>query len=148
MTKEKRIHDILQNPNYRKADEDINFLKEDAARGLRLQADYLKTELLLQEYGIKHTIAVFGGTRIIEEAEASQNLMKAKQLLEKYPQNEEFIQRYKICEKILDKNRFYEIAREFGKIVGLSGEGPSDCRVTLMTGGGPGIMGLYFDMAP
>ena len=28
----------------------------------------------------------------------------------------------------------------FGGIVGRSGEGPQDCRVTLMTGGGPGIM--------
>ena len=140
MTKEQRIHDILQNPNYRQADEDTNFLKEDAARGLRIQADYLKTELLLQEHGVKRTIAVFGGTRIIEEAEAGQNLMKAKQLLDKEPHNEEFIRRYKVCEKILDKSRFYEISREFGSIVGLSGQGPSDCSVTLMTGGGPGIM--------
>lgn len=140
MTKEQRIHDILQNPNYRQADEDTGFLKEDAARGLRIQADYLKTELLLQEHGVKRTIAVFGGTRIIEEAEAGQNLMKAKQLLDKEPHNEEFIRRYKVCEKILDKSRFYEISREFGSIVGLSGQGPSDCSVTLMTGGGPGIM--------
>ncbi|MBC8238030.1 MAG: TIGR00730 family Rossman fold protein [Helicobacteraceae bacterium] len=140
MTEEKRIHDLLQNPNYRRADEDPDFLREDAARGLRLQADYLKTELLLQEYGIEHTIAVFGGTKIVEEAEARKNLMKAKQLLEKEPKNKEFMKRCKVCEKILDKSRFYEISREFGKLVGLSGKGPSDCSVTIMTGGGPGAM--------
>ncbi len=140
MKKENKIHDLLQNPNYRKADEDPDFLRVDAARGLRLQADYLKTELLLQEYGIKHTIAVFGGTRIIEKAEASHNLMKAKELLDKDPKNEEFIRRHKVCKKILNKSHFYEISKEFGKIVGLSGKGPGDTRVTLMTGGGPGVM--------
>jgi len=28
----------------------------------------------------------------------------------------------------------------FGRLVGESGKGPKDCKVTLMTGGGPGIM--------
>ncbi|MFQ5982796.1 MAG: LOG family protein, partial [Woeseiaceae bacterium] len=38
------------------------------------------------------------------------------------------------------KGHYYDIAREFGSLVGVSGEGPADCRVMLMTGGGPGIM--------
>jgi len=34
----------------------------------------------------------------------------------------------------------YIEARKFGAMVGNSGKGPEDCRITLMTGGGPGIM--------
>jgi len=34
----------------------------------------------------------------------------------------------------------YAEARHFGQLVGKSGKGPEDCHVTLMTGGGPGIM--------
>ncbi len=34
----------------------------------------------------------------------------------------------------------YKEARKFGALVGKSGKGPEDCYVTLMTGGGPGIM--------
>ena len=34
----------------------------------------------------------------------------------------------------------YKEARSFGQLVGKSGRGPEDCHVTLMTGGGPGIM--------
>jgi len=34
----------------------------------------------------------------------------------------------------------YTEARHFGQLVGKSGKGPEDCHVTLMTGGGPGIM--------
>lgn len=38
------------------------------------------------------------------------------------------------------KSLYYDQAREFGQLVGKSGKNPEDCRVTLMTGGGPGIM--------
>jgi len=39
-----------------------------------------------------------------------------------------------------EDNIYYKEARKFGAMVGKSGQGPEDCRVTLMTGGGPGIM--------
>lgn len=136
----KRVNAILQSSNYRRADEDPDFLKLDAARGIRLQVDYLKTELLLKEYQIKHTIAVFGGTRIVEEAEAKRNLLKSQKDLEREPENKDYQRRVKVTQNILDKSKFYDISREFGRIVGLSGEGPDDCCITLMTGGGPGIM--------
>jgi uncharacterized protein (TIGR00730 family) len=38
------------------------------------------------------------------------------------------------------ENKHYKEARKFGALVGNSGGGPEDCHVTLMTGGGPGIM--------
>jgi uncharacterized protein (TIGR00730 family) len=135
-----RMHELLQSPNYRPADEDPDFLREDAARGLRLHADYLKTELLLQEHGIEHTIVVFGGTRITEEAEAHRNLTEAEEALAFEPDNEMLQQKCRVYKKVLQKSFFYEISRELGKIVGRSGKGPDDCRVTIMTGGGPGIM--------
>ena len=39
-----------------------------------------------------------------------------------------------------EDNKHYIEARKFGAMVGESGSGPEDCQVTLMTGGGPGIM--------
>jgi len=42
-----RINNILRNPAYRRADQDIDFLNDNDVRGLRLQLDYLKTELNL-----------------------------------------------------------------------------------------------------
>lgn len=136
----KRVQALLDSPNYRRADEDPDFLKEDAARGVRIQADYLKTELLLQKYGVKSTIAVFGGTRIIEKMEAIRRVEKAKQALADSPDDKTLMQKYKIAQKVLEKSRFYEIGREFGSLIGSSGQGPNDCSVTLMTGGGPGVM--------
>ena len=41
---------------------------------------------------------------------------------------------------MVKKSSYYEEARKFGQLVGKSGKSPEDCHVTLMTGGGPGIM--------
>lgn len=68
------------------------------ARGVRLQREYLKAELLLKKHRVRRTILVMGSTRAT------------------------------------DKDPYYAVAREFGRIVGRSG------RATIMTGGGPGIM--------
>ena len=39
-----------------------------------------------------------------------------------------------------ESDPMYKEARKLGAMIGKSGNGPDDCRVTLMTGGGPGIM--------
>ncbi len=84
--------------------EDMNFFYSNAARGVRLQVDYLKAEEKMKSEGVEHTIVVFGSARTKED------------------------------------NINYKEARKFGRLVGKSGKGPEDCHITLMTGGGPGIM--------
>lgn len=64
----RRIQAIMDSPGYRQADQDVNFLNLAETRGVRLQIDYQKAELLLQQHGIQHTIVVFGSTRIAEPA--------------------------------------------------------------------------------
>src|SRR6478609_11926535 len=64
------VQAILNSPSYRRADNDIDFLARDGVRGVRLQIDYLKPELLLEEHEIHQTIVVFGSTRICEPAAA------------------------------------------------------------------------------
>ena len=56
----KRVQAILSSPSYRRADNDSEFLARDGVRGVRLQIDYLKPELLLEEHEIHQTIVVFG----------------------------------------------------------------------------------------
>jgi len=136
----KRVETILKSPSYLPADRDADFLRDDSVRGVRLQIDYLKTELLLQEYGVEQTIAIFGGTRIVEEEKAEHNLSKIKDKYSKNPENKLLRKKLKVSKNILEKSHYYDIARDFGRIVGNSGKGPSDCSVTVMTGGGPGIM--------
>jgi len=129
----KRIKAIMENPNYIQGDKDAAFLRRDEVRGARLEIDYFKPELLLRDYGIESTIVVFGSTRIVEEREALRRLEK----LRRDGVEPEEVRR---AERLLAKSRFYEESRKFGQIVGACGDGPEDNRVTLMTGGGPGIM--------
>ena len=122
------------------ADQDVEFLGRYETRGARLALDYLKPELLLSEQGVEYTIVVFGGTRISEPAEAKRAVEDAEKELKADPGNRDLERRLRVAERIAAKSRYYDVAREFGRLVGGCGSGPADCRVTLMTGGGPGIM--------
>ncbi len=135
-----RVQAIMQSPSYRRADQDMDFLAIDDTRGPRLELDYLKPELLLREHGIHHTIVVFGSTRIAEPTEARRRLETARAAAAAEPDNPALQQRIAIAERIVAKSRYYDSAREFGALVGRFGEGPEDCKLVLMTGGGPGIM--------
>ena len=47
-----RVQAILNSPSYRLAENDSDFLARDDVRGVRLQIDYLKPQLLLEEHEI------------------------------------------------------------------------------------------------
>lgn len=135
-----KIKAILNDPSFEVAEEDKIFLYSNEARGVRLQLDYLKAEVKMEKEGIDHTIVVFGSARIIEFDSAIKNLKKVEKELENSPHSEVLLTALKKCESMVRKSHFYEEARKFGQLVGKSGKNPDDCHVTLMTGGGPGIM--------
>ena len=135
-----KLEAIIENSCYIPAIEDISFLKGSNARGIRLQLDYLKPQVLLNKHGIKHTIVVFGSTRIVEPQVAQQKIDSIKNRLNQNPQNKTLINTLAIAKRIQINSHYYQVAREFSDIVGKSGNGPDDSRLVVMTGGGPGIM--------
>lgn len=135
-----RLKRILSSPSYRQADQDVDFLNQDDLRSFRLQVDFLKAEQLLQENKVKHSIVVFGGTRIKEPGEAKRKVEALKTVLASKPDDAALRRKLAIAERIYAKSGFYNIAREFGKLVGQSGRGSVDCQCVVMTGGGPGLM--------
>jgi len=135
-----RIQALLEAPSYRRADRDTDFLERDEVRGLRLQLDFLKPELLMQQEQVGHTIVVFGSTRIVEPASAEQRVGMLEKRLQEHPDDPALKRRLAQARRILDNSRYYSVAREFGRLVGESGNGPHDCRLVVMTGGGPGMM--------
>lgn len=135
-----RVAALLASPAYREADNDIDFLNSPAARGPRLELDYVKAELLLRQHGITDTIVVFGSTRIVEPGAAQARLAAACAEAAARPQDPEASTRRAIAERLAEKSRFYDIAREFGRIVGEAGQLPGGRRLAIVTGGGPGIM--------
>jgi uncharacterized protein (TIGR00730 family) len=137
---QKRIEAILKSPSYRQAEEDADFLNRGDTRGPRLQIDYLKAEILLEQHDIQHTVVVFGSTRIRESAAAQRNVDALRAAQAADPSNTEIAQRLGIAERILAKSHYYDVAREFGRLVGKSSQGSPKYDLVVMTGGGPGIM--------
>ncbi len=131
---------IFHSPSYKLAIEDVEFLLSDDTRGVRLQLDYLKPELIMKRHGIKHTIVVFGSARIKEPATALRELEKIKKMVDEHPDSKQLLRALRTAEKMVEKSIYYEEARKFGQLVGKAGKGPQDNTLTLMTGGGPGIM--------
>jgi len=134
------LRKIMESPTYRIAEEDVEFLKGDDTRGVRLQLDYLKAELAMRKEGVEHTIVVFGSARIRERKTAIAHLKKIQAKVERNPGDDELLRRLRIAERMVEMSAYYDDARRFGTLVARAGKGPKDNRLILMTGGGPGIM--------
>ena len=131
---------ILNSPSYLRADADIDFLARDGVRGVRLQIDYLKPELLLEENEIHQTVVVFGSTRICEPAAARRNVEALRASLTADSSNMELARRLAIAERIHAKSHYYEVAREFGRLVSSANHDARKHQSVILTGGGPGMM--------
>ena len=136
----RRIQSILNSPSYRQADQDIDFLNLDETRGVRLQIDYQKPEMLLERHGIRHTIVVFGSTRIPEPASAQRQVATLSAQVEADPHNDDLRRRLAVARRILAKSHYYEVARDFARLVSNAGAEQDGSRMVVMTGGGPGMM--------
>lgn len=136
----RRVQAILSSSSYGLAEEDIDFLARNDLRGVRLLIEYLKPELLIAEHGIRHTIVVFGGTRICEGAAARRKVEMLRRALVADSGNKTLQRRLTIAERILAKSHYYEIAREFGRLVGEANRDHPAPHTVIMTGAGPGIM--------
>ncbi|MBS0393025.1 MAG: TIGR00730 family Rossman fold protein [Proteobacteria bacterium] len=135
-----RVAAILASASYRPADRDTEFLEWDAVRGVRLAIDYQKAELLLERHRIAHTIVVFGSTRLREPAAARRQREEAEAAAAAAPGDRQLAWRAGVARRLEAKSHYYEVAREFGRLVARAQVGPGAGRAVVMTGGGPGIM--------
>ncbi|MHB1543343.1 MAG: LOG family protein [Gammaproteobacteria bacterium] len=135
-----RLAAILKSATYQEAYCDTGFLSNPDTRGVRLLLDYTKTESCLQNKNISATIVVFGSTRLRETAVAEAHLKAAQFLLAEDPDDEALRQRVAIAERLSRKSGYYEVAREFARLVNQSQARSQSQHLWIMTGGGPGIM--------
>ena len=131
---------ILRSPSYILAEEDQALLKRDELRPIRLQLEYFKPELMLQEYNIRTTIVVFGSTRILSPERAHEQVENLKKLLERAPEDEVLAKRLAIAERIQAKSRYYEEARKLASLISRLCQDEDRRDLVVVTGGGPGIM--------
>jgi len=119
-----------QDPAYRLAFRDVDFLLREELRPVRFQLELLKPEMLLDEAEIGSTLVVYGSARIPSPADAAAAIEAATTPAQKA-----------VAERLAAKARYYDEARKLGFIA-------SKCAVVedgkrqfvICSGGGPSIM--------
>jgi hypothetical protein len=133
------VRAIMDSDAYRQADKDTALMQGDDTRGIRLQLDYLKAERLFEYHQIEHSIVVFGSTRVPEPKAAQQKVAEIEAALARDGENADLARSLRIARRVLAKSRYYDVAQEFGRLVGRVAERQGK-RLVLVTGGGPGLM--------
>ena len=124
---------------YRKAYTDPDFLSSDEMRPVRLQLELQKPEMALAAQGVKATVVVFGSARIWDKEQSEDRSAEISKLLKKDPKNPLLISKLASAKRLEASAKFYEVARDFGRLVSVADVLP-DRKLVVVTGGGPGIM--------
>lgn len=132
--------DLLAHPSYRLSFADDDFLMQDELRHVRLQLEYLKPQLILEQHQIKATVVVFGSARFVSRQQAQQMVDQARVQLTQYPEALDLQQQLTQAERQLKNSAYYEAATEFSRLVTEHSHGCPDTSLMIISGGGPGVM--------
>lgn len=122
---------------YRLAFNDPEFLRRPETRGIRFQLELLKPELIQTEEGVHNTVVVFGSARFKSLEEAQRRYQEVTQL----PSSAQNTEVLALAQRDLENASYYEAARKFARLVSQAcASHPKKDRLTICTGGGPGIM--------
>jgi len=134
------VEKILQSPSYRLAYKDPEFLESPELRPNRMELEFLKPELGFRAHGIRSTIVTFGSTRIGDPESAKARLEAAQARLAQDPSNPLLQRQVEQAKRLLEKSHYWEMAREFARIVSSASQQGEVCDYIILTGAGPGIM--------
>ena len=135
----KEVMILRRAKSYRKAYLDPDFLSSDEMRPVRLQLELQKPEKILADHGVKSTVVVFGSARIWDKDQSAARVAEMKALLKKDPKDAVLRNRLASAERLQKSTKYYDVARDFGRLVSQSSVFP-DRKLVVVTGGGPGIM--------
>ncbi len=116
---------------YRLAFADADFLLREDLRPVRMQLELLKPELVQRDHRIEATIVIFGSARILPRAAALERIEVARSTDDPIA--------LRLAEMQLAMSHHYEEARRFAHLV-TEATKHFEQPITIVTGGGPGIM--------
>jgi uncharacterized protein (TIGR00730 family) len=124
---------VLQANAHRLAFADPEFLLRRDTRGIRIQLEMLKPDLSQAEQSIHHTVVVFGSARFASPETAQEMLQSALSSGD--------APAIQLAQRHVRNAYHYDQARLFARLVATySMEHAPEQRLTICTGGGPGIM--------
>ncbi len=119
-----------EDPAYRLAFQDMEFLLREDLRPVRFQLELLKPELLLDEANIASTFVIYGSARIPEPDKADALIAAAATDGQR-----------RIAERLKAKAHYYDVARELARIASRNEPDADGKRhFVVCSGGGPSIM--------
>ena len=119
---------------------DTEFLQRDELRPIRIGLELLKPELIQREENIQSTIVVFGSARLQEPSAAKRTLDRAEEEAARTPNDPGRRQQVAIAKRQVELAKYYDVAREFSRLVSSTCQVDGRCDYVIVTGGGPGIM--------
>ncbi|NOT24380.1 MAG: TIGR00730 family Rossman fold protein [Nitrospiraceae bacterium] len=134
------INPAEESSSYIPADHDLEFLQREELRPLRIGMELLKPELIQREEGVQSTIVVFGSARLHEPQVAQVALREAEEEATRAPSDPTILQKVAIARRQLALSKYYDVAREFSRLVSSTCQIDGRCDYVIVTGGGPGIM--------
>ncbi len=123
-----------------KAYEDVDFLKQDVCRPVRLQLELLKPDVAMQRENVLSTIVLMGSARQPSPEAAEAMVAEAEAAVAANPDSEEVKARLRLARQMERQSEYYTLARDFAALASREGRKKGEGHYIVMTGGGGGIM--------
>jgi uncharacterized protein (TIGR00730 family) len=130
----------LESQAYRLAFDDMDFLLSEEQRGVRLMLELNKPEQVLKQHEVIHTVAIYGSARIDSAEAVARAAMQLERDRAANPDDPTLLRRARQLEVKRKQARYYEEARRFASLVTARSQCEDCPSLTIVTGGGPGIM--------
>lgn len=133
-----RVNILKKSKSYRKAYEDLEFLRSDELRPIRLQLELMKPQMIFNKHKIENTIVCFGSARIFNREDSIKRIKMIENEMSKKPHDKELKIKLENAKTLLKSSKYYDQARKFAQLVSknkINGK-----KLIIVTGGGPGIM--------
>lgn len=125
-----------------RAYEDIEFLKNDVCRAVRLQLEFLKPDHMMDLNQVESTIVIFGSARTPAPDVAQKHLREAENALAAAPADATAQLARTRAQRQVRESHFYQVARDFAALITRECQS-RECesrKFVVITGGGGGIM--------
>ena len=127
-------------PSYRLAYLDADFLLRKELRPVRFQLELMKADIVLAEHGIDSTVVVFGSARVPRPEHARLAVSEAERALAATPDDALLGRRLAIARRQAAHSHGYEAAQLFGRLCAEWSKANPGYELSVITGGGPGVM--------
>lgn len=131
---------LMASSAYSLAYDDQAFLLRDEMRSVRLMLELEKTELILNEHNIDHTVVMFGSARIQSPEFARQRLVDLQQQWQQHPGQSELKKQITQAKLAVKRSVYYEQCQELAQLITVHSLPADTLNLYVITGGGPGIM--------